>query len=68
MLLVNFAMSPGNFGPTLEAAIPGMVVGIQSIGIQRETPGTPAPTGLVVDAAEVNPAPTGGRGAKHKKA
>jgi hypothetical protein len=54
-LLLNFGMGPGNFGPTENQVNPGMVVVVNSIGIQREIPGTPTPSPLVVDAAEVNP-------------
>lgn len=63
-LMVNFAMGPGNFGPSEEQINPGMVVGIGSIGIQREMPDQKAPSGLVVDAAEVNPAPASGTRAR----
>jgi hypothetical protein len=56
-LVANFGISPGNFGPTPDEAMPGMAFAIQSIGIQREVPGTPAPPGLVVDAAKVDHEP-----------
>lgn len=56
-LSVTFQMAPGNFGQTEEDVSPGMIVAIQSVGIEREAAGNPAPTSLVVDAAEVNPAP-----------
>jgi hypothetical protein len=52
-LTVGFAMTPGNFGPDLNAVIPGMVVGIQNLTIQREDPSSPAPANLSVDAAEL---------------
>ena len=55
ILLANFGFSPGNFGPTEEAMNPGTVVVLASLGIQRETKdmGIP-PSGLVIDAAELN--------------
>jgi hypothetical protein len=49
-------MGPGNFGPSDDQMSPGAVVAITGIGIQKVPPGTPAPSSLVVDAAEVNPA------------
>lgn len=59
MLLVNYGMSPGNFGPSPNEISPGMIVAITGLGIQKEPPGQPpASPALVVDAAEVNPAPT----------
>lgn len=56
-LMVNFGMGPGNFGPAEDQVAPGMAVVLASIGIQREIPGQKAPSALVVDAAQVNPAP-----------
>jgi hypothetical protein len=57
LLLLQYGMSPGNFGPSPAEISPGMVVAVTRIGIQREPPGqVPAPEGLVVDAAEANPA------------
>lgn len=56
LLSVNFGLTAGNFGPSEDEVIPGAVLGIQHIGIQRETPGMKGPRSLVVDAAEVNPA------------
>lgn len=56
-LVVNFAFGTGNFGPSEEQVSPGVAVGIQAVGIQRETPEARSPAGLVIDAAEVNPAP-----------
>jgi len=57
-LVSTFGVSPGNFGATPDEAMPGMAFALQSIGIQREIPGTPAPPGLVVDAAKVIHEPT----------
>ena len=55
MLLVNFAFSAGNFGPSEPEVIPGVIAGIQQIGIQRAED-TSTGKVLIVDAAEVNPA------------
>jgi hypothetical protein len=58
MLAVTFGLAPGNFGPNESELAPGVAVVVQSVFIQREQPGTPpAPEGMVVDAALVNPAP-----------
>jgi hypothetical protein len=54
-LLVNFGLSPGNFGPNPAELVPGIVVAVQHFGIQREMPGQPPPDSLVVDAAIANP-------------
>lgn len=54
-LILNFGLGPGNYGPKPDAVNPGIIVAINQIGIQRETRDTPAPEGLVVDAAKVNP-------------
>jgi len=60
-LSVNFALSPGNFGPNENEVVPGIAIAIQTIGIQREIPSVPAPAALVVDASIVNPEPKKGR-------
>jgi hypothetical protein len=54
-LMVNFGMAPASIGPSPDAVVPAMMIGVQNVGIQREIPGS-AP-GLVVDAAEINPKP-----------
>jgi hypothetical protein len=54
-LLMGFGLNPGNFGPNEEQVYPGMMVTVNQIGIQREPPEGGYPSGLVVDAAEVNP-------------
>jgi hypothetical protein len=54
-LTVNFGMAPGNFGPTIDDVSPGMLVAVQGIGIQRESPEAPGPPELTVDASAVNP-------------
>jgi hypothetical protein len=56
-LMMTFAMSPANFGPSDDQMNPGMVMAATGVGIQREPPEQRAPASLVVDAAEVNPAP-----------
>lgn len=53
---VSLGFGPGFFGPSAGDQAPGVVVGVQQIGIQRVAPGAPVPEGLVVDAAQVNPA------------
>lgn len=55
-LNLNMGMAAGNFGPAEDQISPGVVVAISGIGIQKEAPGQTAPSALVVDAAEVNPA------------
>jgi len=54
-LMVNFGMAGGNYGPTQEELAPGMLVAVQGIGLQRDTPENPGPPGLTVDAGELNP-------------
>lgn len=56
-LLMNIGMGGGNFGPSEDQVGPGAFMAVKNVGIQREMPDTKAPSGLVVDAAEVNPAP-----------
>ena len=53
MLMATFGFSVGNFGPTESEVLPGAVIGIQQLGIQRAEANSPS--GLTVDAAEVNP-------------
>jgi hypothetical protein len=55
-LAINFGMGPGNFGPTPEQLLPGMVLAVQGVFIQREDPANPLP-GITVDAGEINPEP-----------
>jgi hypothetical protein len=56
MLLVNFGFAAINGGPSADQMMPTGMVGLQSVGIQKATPESPA--SLVVDAAEVNPLPS----------
>jgi hypothetical protein len=55
-LLLNYGMTPGNFGISDAQLNPGLIVAVLGIGIQREPPGITIPSSMVVDAAEVNPA------------
>jgi hypothetical protein len=54
-ILLNYGMSPGNFGPSPEHMSPGVIVGITSMGIHRLPADARLPPSLYVDAAEVNP-------------
>lgn len=54
MLSVNFNMTPGNFGPSDKEIIPGILVGVARIGLQRADKN--APEALVIDAADIRPA------------
>lgn len=53
VLMTTFAFTAGNFGPSDDQSLPGVVVGVQKLGIQRAEANSPE--SLVVDAAEVNP-------------
>jgi hypothetical protein len=55
VLLVNFSFAAINGGPSPDQMVPTALAGVQSLGIQKAVP--EAPPSLVVDAAEVNPAP-----------
>ncbi|WOH80658.1 hypothetical protein RX327_33705 [Bradyrhizobium sp. BEA-2-5] len=55
-LIMNFGLGAGNMGPTEAELVPGAMVAVTSIGIQKATDGAPA--ALVVDASIVNPAST----------
>ena len=55
MLMANFAISPGNFGPSPDQAVPGVAVALQKIGIQRAESKTAVE--LTLDASAVNPPP-----------
>ncbi|MGX9431415.1 MULTISPECIES: hypothetical protein [Bradyrhizobium] len=54
MLMVSFNFAAANFGPSPEEMVPGGIVAVNSIGLQKAPP--EAPPSLVIDAAEVNPA------------
>jgi hypothetical protein len=55
-LTMTFGLGALNMGPTPSELVPGAAVGVQSIGLTKATDASPP--GLVIDAAEVNPAPT----------
>jgi len=55
VLSVNFGLAAINSGPNEDEVVPTAMVPVQGIGILRAPDG--APRGLVVDAAESNPAP-----------
>ena len=42
-LTVSFGMSPGNFGPNADSVVPGILVAVQTVGIQREDVSTASP-------------------------
>jgi hypothetical protein len=52
-LLVNFTFAAVMGGPSPEQIIPTAFAGVQSIGLQKAMPESPA--ALTIDAAEVNP-------------
>jgi hypothetical protein len=54
MLLVTFGFGAVNGGPTPDQVMPTGVVGVQTVGIQKAGPDSPAT--LTVDAEVVNPA------------
>jgi hypothetical protein len=54
-LMVTFGFGALNTGPSETEVMPGGLVAVQKVGIAQATPESPA--ALVVDAAEVNPAP-----------
>jgi hypothetical protein len=54
ILMANFGFSAGNFGPSADQMVPGAVVLVSQIGIQRAQPDTPE--AMVLDAAVINPA------------
>ena len=66
MLQISFGFAAINTGPAPDQMIPSTVVGIQAMGIQKAQPDSPP--NLVVDAAEVNPAPRTARKPKRGKA
>lgn len=53
MLQVNFGFTAGNFGSNDENLVPGAITIVNHMGITRAKQG--APSGLVLDAAKVNP-------------
>ena len=63
MLMANFGIAPGNYGPSNDEMVPGVAIAVTKIGIKRAEPNTPVE--MTLDAAVVNPAP---KRAKAKKA
>jgi hypothetical protein len=53
ILAANLGFSPGNFGPTPDQMVPGSVVAILQMGIQKA--GVDTPDAMTLDAAVVNP-------------
>ena len=53
VLMANFGIAPGNYGPSPDQVVPGVVVAVTHIGIQKAPPDSPE--GAWVDAALVNP-------------
>lgn len=53
MLMIQFNMTPGNFGPSEKDLLPGMLVGVARIGLQRAD--INSPEALVLDAADIRP-------------
>ena len=57
-LSLGIQIGVGQYGPTPDQTAPGAAVTIVNIGIQKHPVGAPiGPSGIVVDAAIVNPAP-----------
>ena len=56
-LLFNISVATGSMGPTPEQSLPGVMVTIPNVGIQRLGPEVPLnlPGAIAVDAAEINP-------------
>ena len=56
-LVLSFAFSGMNMGPTETEVVPGAAIAVTGVGLQRALPESPA--ALVADAAIVNPASSG---------
>jgi hypothetical protein len=54
ILMATFGFSAGNFGPSPDQAMPGALIAIQQIGIQRAQ--ADAPEAMSLDAAVINSA------------
>ena len=55
ILMANFGIAPGNYGPSADQMSPGVVIAVTQLGIQKAAP--EAPEGSWVDAAQINPPP-----------
>jgi hypothetical protein len=53
MLMLTLGFGPGNFGPSESEVVPGAIVTITNVGIQKAP--AESPSSLTVDAAVVNP-------------
>jgi hypothetical protein len=53
VLMANFQVTPGSYGPAPDQLAPGALFAVTHIGIQLAPPETPE--GAWIDAAEVNP-------------
>ena len=65
MLMASFGIAPGNYGPSLAEAGPGVAVAISKIGIQRADSHTPEEATL--DASVINPPHKAPKPRKRKK-
>lgn len=52
-VMFDFGIGPGSFGPEPGKIFPGLMVGIQGIGITEVEPGVQVPETLVVDASKI---------------
>ena len=55
VLMASFGIAPGNYGPSIAEAGPGVAVAISKIGIQRADSKTPEEA--MLDASVINPPP-----------
>lgn len=53
VLMANFGIAAGNYGPSIDQMSPGVAIGLNKVGIQRADPKTP--NEVTLDAAVVNP-------------
>ena len=51
MLVANFGIAPGNFGPSPGESAPGVAFALQKVGIQKAEQNTPDE--LTVDASKI---------------
>ena len=65
MLMASFGISPGNYGPSIAEAGPGVAVAISKIGIQRADSNTPEEAMLA--ASVINPPPKASTSRRRKK-
>ncbi len=65
VLMASFGISPGNYGPSIAEAGPGVAVAISKIGIQRADSNTPEEA--MLDATVINPPPKASTSRRRKK-